>query len=152
LLVRNGRAISPVVSNLILIAVVIVLGFAALAYARNLSNDYKTDYHELISSEINTLKEDLGFEYAFYNSSGCVQAYFINAGTISLTVDKVYLSTSSSNLTYVMKFMNGTLAPDHTLSMGAKGRCFAQQTFVQRTYTVRVTTIRGSSFAYSFSV
>ena len=150
-LVNNKRAISPVVSHLILIAAVIVLGFAALAYARNISNDYQTQYRQSVNSDIDRLKETLAFECVFCNSSH-VKVFFINAGSISVDVDKVYLSTSSNNVSYTFKYLNGSIAPDHTLGLGAERQIVVQQALSSGTYTVKITTVRGSSFAYSFTV
>lgn len=151
-LVNDRRAISPVVSHLILIAVVIVMGFAALAYARTISTNYQAEYHQSVNSQIETLKENLAFECVFYNSAGDVQVYFINAGSISVNIDKVYLSTSSNNVSYTVKYLNGTLSSNHSLSPGDERQIYVQETLSSGTYTVRVITDRGSSFAYSFTV
>ncbi len=152
-LIRNKKALSPVISNLILIAVVIVLGIAALTYAQNISANYQSDYQESVSSDINKLQETLSFEYGFYNSSNqCVQVYFMNSGSITVDLSSIYLSTSSSSVTYSMEYMNGTQAPSSSLSNGDERQIVVSQTIASGTYiTVKITTTRGSSFAYSFT-
>lgn len=154
--IKNKKALSPVISNLILIAAVIVLGFAVFAYARDISSDYQADYQRSVSSDIDQLKETLGFEFVYYNNTGAsphVQVYFLNAGTITFEVDKVYLSTSTNNLTYTIKYMNGTATTGKNLGVSEERQIAIQQSLSPgQTYTMKVTTIRGSSFAYSFSI
>ncbi len=154
MLVKSKRALSPVISNLILIAAVISLGFIALAYARSTSINYQTQYQQTENTDVDKLKETLAFEYVFYNSNGQVQIYVINAGSITLQVDRVYLSNSPNNVTYTMKYMNGTtIEPNHTIGIGVERQIvFVSQALPSGSYTVKVTTIRGSSFAYNFVV
>ncbi|MCW4025528.1 MAG: hypothetical protein NWF01_10925 [Candidatus Bathyarchaeota archaeon] len=152
-LVRCKKAISPVVSNLVLIAVVIVLGFAALMYARNISAAYQSDYQSSVTSDIDELKESLAFEQAFYNSTGgTVHIYFINSGRISITIDQVYLSISQDNFTFTMKHMDGALAPSNEVDVGTERQVVIEQALPAGSYTVKLVTLRGLSFAYSFVV
>lgn len=150
-LVRSRKALSPVISNLILIAVVIVLGFAALAYARNISTNYQTQYQQNVNSDIDKLKETIAFEYVYYDS-GNLHVYLMNAGSNTLEVDKVYLSTSSVNYDYTIKNMDGSSVPNHNLAAGDERQITLQNTLASGPYTVKITTIRGSSFAYNFAV
>jgi flagellin-like protein len=152
-LVRCKKAVSPVVSNLVLVAVVIVLGFAALMYARTISASYQSDYHSSVTSDIDELKESLAFEQAFYNSTGgSVHIYFINSGRISITIDQVFLSVSNENFTFTMKHMDGALASNNEVSVGAERQVVVAQALPEGSYTVRLVTLRGLSFAYSFVV
>jgi flagellin-like protein len=153
MLVRSKKALSPVVSNLVLIAVVIVLGFAALMYARNISEVYQSDYHSSVTSDIDELKESLAFEQAFYNSTGgTVHIYFINSGRVSITIDQVYLSISQENFTFTMKHMDGALASNNVVDVGNERQVVVEQALPAGSYTVRLVTLRGLSFAYSFVV
>jgi predicted PurR-regulated permease PerM len=68
-IVKNKRAVSAVVSNLILIAAVLAIGMVALGYARSASINYQTDYSKTMNSDINKIKESLTFEYAHYSTS-----------------------------------------------------------------------------------
>jgi flagellin-like protein len=150
-LVRSRKALSPVISNLILIAVVIVLGFAALAYARDISINYQTQYQQNVSSDIDKLKETIAFEYVYYDS-GNLHVYFMNAGSNNIIVEKFYLSTSSVNYEYTIKNMDDSSVPNHDLGAGGERQIILQHTLSSGSYSVKITTVRGSSFAYNFAV
>lgn len=155
MLVKNRRATSAVVSNLILIAAVIVVGFVALGYARSTSNNYQTQYGQTVNSDIDKLKETLSFEYAFYNStSKNLYVYFLNSGTTNVKVDMVFLSTSSQNVTFSMYYKNGQPDPTHIINIGQEGYIVynTNTSLSSGIYTVKLTTGRGSSFAYDFVV
>src|SRR4030042_461146 len=84
-LAKNKRAVSAVVSNLILIGAVLAIGLVALGYARSTSINYQTDYAQTMNSAINKIKESLTFEYAYY-SSNQLTLYVMNSGTVNVTI------------------------------------------------------------------
>ena len=88
-LVKNKRAVSAVVSNLILIGAVLAIGLVALGYARSTAINYQTDYAQTMSSDIGKLKESLIFEYAHYGSNQ-LSLYVLNSGPVNVTI-KSYL-------------------------------------------------------------
>ncbi len=156
---KNRRAVSAIVSNLILIAAVVAVGFSVLVYANTQSNDYRTQYSQSVNSDINRIKETLAFEYAYYNlTSGNLTLYFMNSGTIgnvnitSLTIR----SNSASNSSWSAIFTNVTMhymvggAATTALSVGQEGYVKAHVLLSSGSYKAQVTTWRGSVFEYAF--
>jgi hypothetical protein len=98
---RAKRAVSPVISNLILIAAVICLGFCVLAYANSRSNNYVAQYGQSVNSDIDRLKETLTFEYGYHNTTAhTLTVYFLNSGAISVVAETLTVSNSSWHYTW----------------------------------------------------
>jgi archaellum component FlaF (FlaF/FlaG flagellin family) len=136
---------------MILIAVVIVLGFVAFAYARSTAGSYQTQYQENVSNDISKLKENLAFEYAHYNNSTKhLFIYFMNAGSINLQIDKVYVN-SSLVIGFEVKYLSGGAA-NRTLGVGEQRLIDLSVPNLSGSNSVKITTIRGSNFAYTFMV
>ncbi len=156
LLVKHRRAVSAVVSNLILVAAVIVIGLVALSYARSTSISYQTQYGQNVNSDIDKLKETVAFEYVTYKAGeGKLYVYFMNAGSIgNLNIKTALLSNSSWSSTVQdpqTKYLNGTLTSD----FGVAEEGYLALSFPGLTsgsYTVKLTTGRDSSFASDFMV
>jgi hypothetical protein len=91
--VRNRRAISAVISNIILIGAVVSVGLVALTYARSASINYQSEYAETINSDINKIKESLTFEYAYY-SSNQLTLYVMNSGPVDVTIKSISINSS----------------------------------------------------------
>ena len=92
-LVKNKRAVSAVVSNLILIGAVLAVGLVALGYARSTAINYQSDYSETMSADIGKLKETLIFEYAHYGSNQ-LSLYVMNSGQVNVTIQTVSINNS----------------------------------------------------------
>ncbi len=154
MLVKNRRATSAVVSNLILIAAVIVVGFVALGYARSTSNNYQTQYRQTVNSDIDKLKETIAFEYAYYKVNvGNLSVYFMNAGSIgNLNITTVLLSNSTWSKSFhypPMHYLNGTLT--NAFGVGEEGYIILPcSPLASGPYTVKLTTWRVSTFATNF--
>ncbi|MCL4430202.1 MAG: hypothetical protein M1167_05570 [Chloroflexi bacterium] len=163
MLVKNRRAVSSVVSNLILMAAVIVVGFIALGYARSTSNDYVSDYGQSVNADIDKLRETISFEYAFYNAThygptnGSLTVYFMNAGSINDVIVKNSTVSNSSwsislDCTGKTKLLNSTSTNNY--DFGQEGY-FIQPLNTTLTsniaYTVKIITGRDSAFVYNFS-
>ena len=56
LLLRNRHGVSPVISNIILVAAVITVGFAVLAWTYSTSSSYTTQYGTSVSSDVDKLR------------------------------------------------------------------------------------------------
>jgi len=91
--VRNRRAISAVISNIILIGAVVSVGLVALTYARSASINYQSEYAETINSDINKIKESLTFEYAYY-SPNQLTLYVMNSGPVDVTIKSISINSS----------------------------------------------------------
>lgn len=153
LFVKDRRAVNTVISNMILIAAVIVLGFVVLSYAQNNSHNYEYQYQETVNSDISKLKESISFEYAYYNATTKnVLVYFLNSGDIAVTIDKAYLSSSPQNIAFSMYYKNGVSCASHILESGQEGHIVVNANLGSGSYQVKVVTERESNFAYDFIV
>ena len=150
-LFKNRRGVSAVISNLILIAAVIAVGFVVLAWSQTQSSNYTNMYGNAIKSDTDQLRERLAFEYIHYDSTG-LKVYLMNSGTIGdVSIASVYIGnvsyaspslfllndtpTSSLNATQEGYF---SIPPSPTLAPGVN-------------YPITVVTGRGSSFVATFA-
>ena len=154
-LVKNKRAVSAVVSNLILIAAVLAVGLVALGYARSTAMAYQSDYSETMSSDIAKLRETLIFEYAHYGSNQ-LSLYIINSGPVNVTVEAVSINNlpvPSSDVTiYRMsdnqEITNDVITKDTEVKivLNTAGMTHSGEN------TVKITSWSDSNFAYNFLV
>jgi len=154
-LLRERRAVSTVVSSVILTGAVIAVSFVVLFWAQYRSSAYNEQYSEAMNADIARLKERLAFEYVFY-SGGNLTVYLMNCGTIdNVTVKTVYVSNSTSvkvfstiNLTN----FNGVEIADQDLDRGEEGCIVLSSLSLQAgtSCSVRVVTGRGSTFDHTF--
>jgi len=157
-LLRNKRAVSAVISSVILTCAVVAVSFVVLVWAQSRSSSYNEQYGEAIDSDIAKLKESLAFEYVFYdNRSGSkLTVYFMNCGTIDdVTVQTVYVSNATWRLSFSsisLKFLNGT--PAQSLKKGSEGYFILSLPSPPLTsnaiYYVKIITGRGSTFETTF--
>lgn len=153
--IKNRRALSAVMSNLILIGAVMAVGLVVLAYARSNSINYQMQYGETVGSDISKLKETVTFEYVTYKENKYLNIYFMNSGNIgNLNIKTVFLRSSAWSVTVQapqMNYFNGTLT--NALGVGEEGYIILHyENLASGQYTVKVTTERGSTFAYTFLV
>jgi hypothetical protein len=87
-LIRDRRAITPVLSNLLLTVVAV----AAMALATTATYVITTNLRETISERV--IVEDLWFN----NSTGSIDAYLRNVGQVAIQVSSVYLNHTSQSL------------------------------------------------------
>jgi archaellum component FlaF (FlaF/FlaG flagellin family) len=151
-LIKDRRAVNTVISNMILIAAVIVLGFVVLSFARSDSADYQARYQQTVSYDIEKLKETLSFEYTYYNATAKeLRVYVMNAGTIELQVDKIYLNTGTESIPFEVFTLDGQEATDHNIARGAERMILLSNLeLVSGTYNVKLSTLRGLTFANTF--
>jgi hypothetical protein len=149
----NRRAVSAVISNMILIGVVIIVGFAALAYAQLNSANYEAQYSQNVNSDINKLKESVSFEYVHYNSiDKSISIYFLNCGEVPVAISRVYLSDSSESIAFSMYYKNGQVASDYVLNAGQEGYLIVTADLSSGLYQITLETERDSTFVYDFIV
>ena len=147
----DRRALSPVISSLIMASVVIALSFAVLAWAQFRTSDYVETYGETTDAEIARLKERLTVEYIFYNvSSGNISIYLLNSGAIgNVTIESVRVQDDAA----YNEFLTGTLNPNDYLDMRDEGYIILPcDTLTTGNYYVRILTERGSIFDSRFVV
>ena len=152
---KNKHAVSAVISNIILVAAVITIGFAAIAWTYSQSSAYMAQYGESVQSDVDKLRERVSFEYVFYNNTAkSLSVYLMNSGKVGdVNFTTVYISNSSWIVTFTsvqLKFLNGASTPD--LDMGQEGYFALGSVTLQsgNAYTVKVVTWRGSSFENTF--
>jgi len=156
----DKRAVSAVISAVILTGAAIALGFAVLAWSQSRSSEYIKDYGEATDAEIARLKERLTVEYVFYNSSTrTIRIFLLNSGAINDTkIQSVYVRNSTWNWVTSsppsLKSFNGASIPDQDLDMGEEGYVDVVLSPIAlqagRYYFVRIVTERGSIFESEF--
>ena len=155
-LVKNKRAVSAVVSNLILIGAVLAIGLVALGYARSTSINYQTDYAQTMNSDINKIKESLTFEYAHYGSNQ-LTLYVMNSGQVNVTIKNVYINISpvpSSALT-VYRMSDNQLISNNVIAKGTEVKIVLDTSSMSvhsGENNVKITSGSDSNFAYNFLV
>jgi len=153
---RDRRAVSAVISNIILVGAVIAVGFAVVAWTYSRSSAYMTQYSESVNSDVDKLRERVSFEYVFYNNTAkSLSIYLINSGKVGkVNVTTAYVSYSNGSLLATfpspqLKFLNTTQTS--YLDIGKEGYFVISPTLQPNTvYTVKVVTWRGSSFENTF--
>lgn len=90
------RALSSVISTVLLSAAVLVIGGMIWNYANGASSVIAYDYHEDSMELINQIEERVMFEHITNNSTH-LTIYLYNYGEIDVEVD-VYANTSSTDL------------------------------------------------------
>jgi hypothetical protein len=155
---KERRAVSAVISNMILLSAVITVGFAVLAWTYSRSNSYMEQYGDAVSSDIDMLREKVAFEYISYNATaGNLTVYIMNCGKVdAVNLTTVYVSNSS----WVSRFYNINLKflNDNStarLNMGEEGYFLLSSTTLRAlqtgaSYKVTIITRRGSSFENAF--
>jgi hypothetical protein len=89
-LIKNKRALSSVISEVIAIAAVIAIGFSVLAYVRSNSSIFSQNYGKQVSSAVSELQEGIAFEFVWYNeSSTSLKLYILNDGTANNAIIKM---------------------------------------------------------------
>jgi flagellin-like protein len=99
----NRRAVSPVLSTVILVLIV-VIGMSAIF---TFFVDYVTDYQRGTGSAD---KELLEIEDVYFADANVVEVWLYNYGGIDLEVDAAYVNGRSVDLTYF--YADWTLAPN----------------------------------------
>jgi predicted PurR-regulated permease PerM len=153
-LLKSRRAVSAVISNMILVAAVIAVGFAMLGWAQSQSSNYTNQYGRAISSDINQLQERIVFEYIRYdNAKNNLTVYLMNSGTIGNVIIATVYVNNTPNSTIVLRLLSSgasisslnatqegyfSIIPYPSLASGAN-------------YSIKIITGRGSSFVGTFS-
>ena len=150
MLVKNRRAVNAVVSNLILVAAVIVVGFAVLAWEQNQSAQYQQTQSGKITQDMNQLQERLSFEYISYNGTSLL-VYIMNSGTNNnVNVTSIQLGNYSPITVNNLYRINGTRV--NGLNIGQDGYFTASTSLTQGTnYLIKIITSRGSNFVTNFA-
>jgi hypothetical protein len=150
-LFKNRRGVSAVISNLILIAAVIAVGFTVLVWSQNQSSNYTNMYGNAIRSDTDQLRERLAFEYIRYET-GSLTVYLINSGTIgNVSIANVYIDSIERGAPELY-FLNGTSTNSlDTAQQGFFSISPLSDLASGSNYPIIIITGRGSSFVATFA-
>jgi len=153
-LLKSRRAVSAVISNLILIAAVIVVGFAVLAWAQSQSSNYNNQYSSVISSDTNQLRERMVFEYIYYdNAHNNLTVYLMNFGTIdNVNVTTVYVNNTPNSTIALRLLSSGASISSLNATQEGYFSISPSPSLVPGTNCpIKIITARGSSFVGTFA-
>ncbi len=94
-LIKSRRALNAVLSNIILIAAVIVVGFVVVSWSQYQSSTYQTQYTGDVNASIEQLQEKIVFEYVVKVDSTHLKVYLLNCGLQNVTINKVYVNSGA---------------------------------------------------------
>ena len=157
-LLKSRRAVSAVISNMILVAAVIAVGFAVLAWAQSQSSNYTNQYGRAISSDINQLQERIALEACYNSTPTNLKAYLMNSGTVNVTIQTVYVSSQSGSPTqysFTLYNFQDQLVSGKTLNATTgmrEGYVLISPITLSGSYSIRIITERGSAFVFTFAV
>jgi len=159
-IITNKRAVSNVISAVILTGAVVALSLSVFAWAQSRSSDYSREYSETVDAETAKLKEKLAFEYIYYedNPSNDLSIYLLNCGTIDdIEIKTVYVSDSGNTLLETFSdpqlYLFVSLVEISDLDRGEEGRLVLTLSTSLNDgayYCVRIITGRGASFDSNF--
>lgn len=92
-LIKNRRGISPVISSVILSAVVIVIGASVWSVTHSAASVMQNDYYEGVMESVETIKERFYIENIGYsNSSGPkLKIWIYNYGEMDIVIELIRL-------------------------------------------------------------
>lgn len=148
---KNKTGVSAVISNIILIAAVIVVGMATLAWVQSQSADYQKTQTGVVNQDVSQLQERLSFEYVSYGNP-TLTVYVLNSGTINgLNVTSIQVGANPPVSVTNLHLLDGTSVK--SLNIGQDGYFTANIGTLNpgTTYTIKVITSRGSSFVSNYA-
>ncbi len=141
----NRRAINAVLSNLILIAAVLAVGFSVLIWSQYQSAKYQTEYSTEVNDNIERIQEKIVFQYVVKEVDGNISAYLLNCGIQDVDVRQVYVNGHNCSAAFNLYPIGAatSLSPNAQakISIAASGIVP-----VESQYTVKIITERGSDF------
>lgn len=155
-LFSDKRAISSVLSNVLLASVVLSLGFGVQYYVYWRSVEYNNQYGALVDESIAKLREKLVFEHIFYDTNtNNLSIYLMNCGKINdASIDTVTISNETWNTAFYeveLKSLDDG-EPTDGLDVLDEGYFELTVSLVDDTsYTILIITGRGKAFATSFT-
>lgn len=103
----NSRAVSNVISAIILCATVVVIGGAVWAFANNSSSLMASNYFDEVNEKVDKTRERFMVENIEPMTNSCLRVWVYNYGDISINVS-TYVFRNSSNIGQITsQFING---------------------------------------------
>jgi len=116
--IRRSRGVTPVISTIILSAVVIAVGGAVWSYAQGATTVIANDYINGTMDLLNEVTERFNVEHASNNSDGSILYVWVyNYGDVDIIVDVYANATHYVNSTYSEHTYNTNLT-NSVVSMG----------------------------------
>jgi len=150
---KNRRAVSAVISNLILIAAVITVGFVMIGWSQSQAATYNDQYSNAIKSDTDQLRERIAFEYIYYDSANNIlKVYLMNSGTVGkVSIAQAYVD--SKPYTPALKSLP-SLEDASSLDVTQEGVFQISPVpslGMLKNYQITIVTGRGSSFVATFA-
>ena len=155
----DKRALTPVISSIIMASIVIALSFAVLVWTQFRTSDYAETYGEKTDEEIARLKERLTVEHIFYHDfNNKITIYLLNYGTIEVNITRVSIMreqdgyNKSFEITTLTLLGEGSGTTADYLPSNREGciRFDYGESLTEGKYFVSIKTERGNSFDSEF--
>lgn len=143
----NRRAINAVISNIILIAAVIAVGFAVLVWSQYQSANYQMEYSNDVNANIAQVQEKIAFQYVA-DVGGTLKVYLLNYGLQNVTIQKVFINGQENSTAVVLHPLGNeaSVVPSINVKLQAY---FTIAPSGSSPYVVNIVTGRGSTFVGS---
>jgi len=87
-LLNDIKAITPVVSTIILCGVVLIIGISVWSYTYSITRSLEESYYQGVKRQIDAISERFVVEHIYYdNSTDILNVYVFNYGTVDIQVD-----------------------------------------------------------------
>ena len=97
---RGKRGLSPVISSIVLTAMVLVIGASVWGFASGASSFIQNNYYEEVVESVDKIKERFCIEnVGLDKASNKLKVWILNYGTIDVTIDMIRI-TGGSNISY----------------------------------------------------
>jgi hypothetical protein len=158
----SRKAVSVVVSTVVLSAGVLALGIAVLYWAYSWGNLANLQYSKTVATNSYAVAERIGFEYISYSSSSrmltvniinCGGANNLNISLVHLTdIFHNYVGTGAYAPSSLTNITSGSPVLDNDLDIGEEGRFTVNLSgpLPDGYYNIRIVTGRGRNFDSSF--
>jgi len=152
----DRRAVSATISNLVLVVTVITVGTAVTIWANSRISILNSEYSDLLDANSARIRENIVFEYIFYNTSGSeLIVYLTNVGASNnVSLANVYLRNDSWYQFFPdveLRLLNDTLT--QSLDIQEQGYFKLSASLVATTsYSIRIVSGRGRLFDAIFVV
>ncbi len=143
----NRRAINAVISNIILIAAVIAVGFAVLIWSQYQSANYQMEYSNEVNGNIAQVQEKIAFQYVANASEG-LKVYLLNYGIQNVSIQKVFVNGQENSTAIVLHPLGSELSVVPSINVNAQA-FFTIAPSGSSPYVVTIVTGRGSTFVGS---
>jgi hypothetical protein len=150
----NKKAENTVVASAILAGAVIALGFVTLGWVNQRTSIANDQYADVLDTNLESIKEQIVFEYLFYNSNESnLTVYLMNCGkSDNVNLATAYLSNSTWTESFDisnLRLLNGTLTQN--LDIDDEGYISINVSLLaSNTYSIRLITERGRAFDFTF--